>query len=121
MEHELSAIYDITHGLGLAILTPKWMEYCLNENTVSKYYQFGCNVFGLDASLEPMEVAKKSIALVEEFLFRTLGLKSRLSEIEIDDSNFDVMAAKAVRLGDLANAFVPLDKDDVANIFKMCL
>lgn len=121
MEHELSAIYDITHGLGLAILTPKWMEYCLNETTVSKYYQFGCNVFGLDASLEPMEVAKKSIALVEEFLFRTLGLKSRLSEIEIDDSNFDVMAAKAVRLGDLANAFVPLDKDDVANIFKMCL
>lgn len=121
IEHELSAIYDITHGLGLAILTPKWMEYCLNETTVSKYYQFGCSVFGLDASLEPMEVAKKSIALVEEFLFRTLGLKSRLSEIEIDDSNFEVMAAKAVRLGDLGNAFVPLDKNDVINIFKMCL
>ena len=49
------------------------------------------------------------------------GLKSRLSEIEIDDSNFEVMAAKAVRLGDLGNAFVPLDKNDVINIFKMCL
>ncbi len=121
IEHELSAIYDITHGLGLAILTPKWLEYCLNETTVSKYYQFGCSVFGLDASLEPMEVAKKSIALVEEFLFRTLGLKSRLSEIEIDDSNFEVMAAKAVRLGNLGKAFVPLDKNDVINIFKMCL
>lgn len=54
-------------------------------------------------------------------VFRTLGLKSRLSEIEIDDSNFDVMAAKAVRLGDLGNAFVLLDKNDVVNIFKMCL
>ena len=41
MEHELSAIYDITHGLGLAILTPKWMEYCLNETTVSKHCQSG--------------------------------------------------------------------------------
>lgn len=59
--------------------------------------------------------------IVEEFLFRTLGLKSRLSEIEIDDSNFEVMAAKAVRLGNLGNAFVPLDKNDVINIFKMCL
>ena len=36
MEHELSAIYDITHGLGLAILTPRWMKYCLDETTVSK-------------------------------------------------------------------------------------
>ncbi|HPJ03646.1 MAG TPA: iron-containing alcohol dehydrogenase, partial [Candidatus Limiplasma sp.] len=40
MEHELSAIYDITHGLGLAILTPRWMAYCLDNTTVSKYYQF---------------------------------------------------------------------------------
>ena len=40
MEHEVSAIYDITHGLGLAILTPRWMEYCLDESTVSKYVQF---------------------------------------------------------------------------------
>lgn len=40
MEHELSAIYDITHGLGLAILTPRWMKYCLDETTVSKYVDF---------------------------------------------------------------------------------
>ncbi len=48
MEHELSAYYDITHGLGLAILTPRRMEYTLDETTVSKFYQFGCNVFGID-------------------------------------------------------------------------
>lgn len=39
MEHELSAFYDITHGLGLAILTPRWLEYTLDETTVSKFYQ----------------------------------------------------------------------------------
>lgn len=36
MEHELSAYYDITHGVGLAILTPRWMRYILNEHTVEK-------------------------------------------------------------------------------------
>lgn len=120
MEHELSAIYDITHGLGLAILTPRWMEYTLDETTVSKFYQFGCNVFGVDASKEPMEVAKESIELVKKFLYETLGLKSSLSELGIDDKNFEVMAEKAVQ-GGLAYAFKPLNKEDVVHIFKMCL
>ena len=61
IEHELSAIYDITHGLGLAILTPRWLEYCLDETTVSKYVQFGVNVFGIDAAKKPMDIAKESV------------------------------------------------------------
>jgi len=76
MEHELSAIYDITHGLGLAILTPRWLEYCLDENTVGKYYQFGTNVFGIDPKIEPMTVARKSIDMLSEFFFDTLGLEA---------------------------------------------
>ena len=91
MEHELSAIYDITHGLGLAILTPRWMEYTLDETTVSKFYQFGVNVFDIDASLSQMEVAKKAIERVRGFLFETLGLKSTFTEIGIDDTNFAIM------------------------------
>jgi len=121
MEHELSAIYDITHGLGLAILAPRWMEYTLDETTVSKFYQFGCNVFGIDASLPQMEVAKKSIELVKEFLYKTLGLQSTFTEINIDSSNFEIMAKKAVVGGGLAYAFKPLSEEDVVNIFKMCL
>lgn len=121
MEHELSAIYDITHGLGLAILTPRWMEYTLDETTVSKFYQFGCNVFGIDPKLDPMDVAKKSIEMVSEFLFNTLELQNTFTEIGIDTSNFEVMASKAVTLGGLAYAFKPLNEDDVVNIFKMCL
>jgi alcohol dehydrogenase YqhD (iron-dependent ADH family) len=87
MEHELSAFYDITHGLGLAILTPRWLEYTLNENTVSKFYQFGVNVFGIDGSLPQLEVAKRSIDLLKEFFFETLGLQSTLTEIGIDDDD----------------------------------
>ena len=68
MEHQLSAYYDITHGLGLAILTPRWMEYCLDETTVSKFRQFGVNVFGIDSSLAPMDIARKAIKLLGDFL-----------------------------------------------------
>jgi len=120
MEHELSAIYDITHGLGLAILTPHWLEYTLDETTVSKFYQFGTNVFGIDAGMEPMEVAKKSIELVKEFLFNTLDLNSTFTEIGIDESNFAVMAKKAC-MGGVLPGFKPLNQKDIENIFRMCL
>lgn len=120
MEHELSAIYDITHGLGLAILTPHWMEYTLDETTVSKFYQFGTNVFGIDNRMDPMEVAKKSIELVKDFLFTKLGLKSTFTQIGIDESNFAVMAKKAC-MGGVLPAFKPLNQQDIENIFRMCL
>ena len=120
IEHEVSAIYDITHGLGLAILTPRWMEYCLDETTVSKYYQFGCNVFGLEPKMEPMEVAKKSIELLSDFLYNTLGLKSTFTELGIDDKNFKIMAEKSVEIGGLKYAFKALTKEDVVKIFEMC-
>ena len=120
MEHEISAIYDITHGLGLAILTPRWLGYTLDDTTVSKFYQFGCNVFGIDPKLDPMEVAKKSIEMVSEFLFKTLELKSSFKEIGIDDSNFSIMAKKACG-NSVLPAFKPLNQEDIKNIFKMCL
>jgi len=120
MEHELSAIYDITHGLGLAILTPRWMAYCLDNTTVSKYYQFGTNVFGIDPSLDPMTVAKQSIEKLSEFLFDTLGLSRTFTEAGIQESAFPVMARKACG-GKILYGFKPLAQEDIENIFRMCL
>jgi hypothetical protein len=120
MEHELSAYYDITHGLGLAILTPRWMEYTLDETTVSKFYQFGCNVFDLDKNLDPMIVAKESIQRLSDFFFKTLGLQSTLSEIGIDDSKFSLMAQKAC-YGGVLPGFKDLNQQDIENIFRMSL
>ncbi len=120
MEHELSAIYDITHGLGLAILTPRWMEYCLDETTVSKYVQFGVNVFGIDASLEPMAIAKQSIEKLSNFFFDTLGLKRTFTEVGIKAEDFPVMAKKACGDGILPG-FKPLAQKDIEKIFEMCL
>jgi len=121
IEHELSAFYDITHGLGLAILTPRWLEYTLHENTVSKFYQFGVNVFGIDGSLPQLEVAKRSIDLLKKFFFETLGLQSTLTGIGIDDRNFEIMAKKAAKLGVTKWAFQPLAAEDIEKILKMCL
>lgn len=120
MEHELSAVYDITHGLGLAILTPRWLEYCLDETTVSKYVQFGTNVFGIDASLEPMEIAKKSIEALSDFLFNTLGLDDTFTKVGIKKEDFEVMARKACG-NDVINGFKPLAQKDVEAIYEMCL
>lgn len=120
MEHELSAIYDITHGLGLAILTPRWMEYCLDETTVAKYVQFGVNVFGIDPEQEPMAIARQSIEKLSEFLFDTLELKRTFTEVDIWADDFPVMARKACA-DNVLPGFKPLAQQDIETIFEMCL
>lgn len=120
MEHELSAIYDITHGLGLAILTPRWMEYCLSDKTVDKYVQFATNVFGVDASLPKMDIAREGIRLLSEFFFQTLGLQSAFGQVGISEDDFPTMARKACG-GNVLNGFIPLRQHDIEQIFKMCL
>lgn len=121
IEHELSAFYDITHGLGLAIVTPRWLKYCLDKTTVKKYRQFGVNVFGLNPTLKDAEIAEKSIALLEEFFFKTLGLKSTLTELDIDDTHIKTMSEKAVLNGGTMHAFKPLSATDIEQILRMCL
>lgn len=120
MEHELSAFYDITHGLGLAIVAPRWMEYCLDENTVSKYVQYGVNVFGIDPSLPPMEIARKSIEMTADFFYGTLGLDDTLTKIGIGEEHLEAMSKKACK-GGVIRGFKPLTPEDVLKIFKMCL
>ena len=121
IEHELSAFYDITHGLGLAILTPRWMEYVLSEKTVHKFYDLGVNVFDIDKNLDQMEVAKKAIEKVKEFFFDTLGLDSNLKDIDIDEKYFDQMSKKACGKNGKINGFVELHPEDVKKIYQMCL
>lgn len=120
IEHELSAFYDITHGLGLAILTPRWMRYVLDETTAPKFKQYGVQVWGLDDTLSDMEVATLAIAKTEEFLFDTLGLSRTLTEIGIDATHFEVMAQKACG-GTVLAGFKVLTAEDIKRIYEMCL
>lgn len=120
IEHELSAVYDITHGLGLAILTPRWMKYVLDNTTVNRFYEYGVNVFDIDPSLDKMEVAEKSIELTETFLHQTLNLPNSLKDLGIDESHIAAMAKNTCKNGILPG-FKPLSQTDVEAILKMSL
>ncbi len=120
IEHELSAFYDITHGVGLAILTPNWMEFVLNEDTLEKFYEFGVNVWDIEKSLDKKEVANLSIEKTRNY-FKKLGIPERLRDIGIGNEKFEIMAKKAVKFGDLKYAYVSLNKEDVISIFKASL
>ena len=120
MEHELSAFYDITHGLGLAILTPRWMEYILDEGTAPQLKRFGTRIFGVDESLSDMEGAKEAINRLSKFLYQDLNLQSRLSDLGIDDGHFAEMAQKACN-GGIMKSIKDLTPNDVEAIFRMCL
>lgn len=119
MEHELSAFYDITHGIGLAILTPNWMKHILNDKTVDQFAQYGVNVWGIDAGLDKFEIANKAIQNTRDY-FNELGIPSTLREVGIGEEKLEIMAKKAATMG-IDHGFVPLSANDVLAIFKASL
>lgn len=120
MEHELSAYYDITHGHGLAILTPRWLTYILDETTAPAIYRLGVKVFDVPEGMEAVEGAKQAINAVSKFCFETLGLKSTLSDLHIDATYFGDMARHAC-MGGVITGPMELHSDDVQKIYEMCL
>lgn len=120
MEHELSAFYDITHGVGLAILTPAWMRYVLDEKSVDKFVDYAHNVWDIPRGGDKFEIANKAIDLTAKFFFETLGIEKTLAEVGIGTENLEKMAEKAAHPG-LLNAYRPLKKEDVLEIYKACL
>ncbi|MDF2505864.1 iron-containing alcohol dehydrogenase [Clostridium sp.] len=119
MEHELSAYYDITHGVGLAILTPYWMKYILDDSTVDKFVEFGVNVWNIDSSKDKYDIANTAINKTREY-FDLLGISSRLSEVGIKEDKLEEMAKQSVRKGKIGS-LKPIDYEDVLNIFKAAL
>ena len=120
IEHEVSAIYDISHGAGLAVLFPNWMKFTLDDDTLPKFLEYAQNVWNIDPeSGNDFELAMEAIQRTSDF-FKNLKMPSTLDEFKIDDSRLDEMAEKAVVFGDLGS-FRKLGKDDVLEILKMSL
>ncbi|MDD6043100.1 MAG: iron-containing alcohol dehydrogenase [Eubacteriaceae bacterium] len=116
IEHELSAFYDITHGEGLAILTPAWMEHVLSEETLPMFVDFAKNVWGLSGD-DDWKLAQAGIDELKKFFFETMGIPANLRAVGInDDKNFEIMAEKAEK--GCIGAFVDLKKEDIIEIFK---
>ncbi len=117
MEHALSAYYDVTHGVGLAILTPVWMEYILNDDTVQMFAEYGWNVWHLDRNADAMTTAKEAIAKTREF-FASLNIPMTLRELNIPEDMLETMAKSAPKGGDTIRGVVPLHWTDVLEIYK---
>ncbi|APB31095.1 iron-containing alcohol dehydrogenase [Vagococcus teuberi] len=121
MEHELSAYYDITHGIGLAILTPRWMEHVLNDDTVERFALYGHRVFDLEVNDDLYITAKEAIKLTYD-TFVDWGVPMTLPEVGIDESLLEEMAEQAVHHSNISTkAYVPLSVEDVLKIYTNSL
>ncbi|QBD86495.1 iron-containing alcohol dehydrogenase [Clostridium tetani] len=117
IEHELSAFYDITHGIGLAILTPYWMEYVLDDSTLDNFVEYGVNVWNINDKEDKYNIANKSIEKTREY-FVSLGIPSTLKEVGIEEEKLAEMAKAATRRG-AVGGFRPLKEEDVLKIYKL--
>lgn len=119
MEHELSAYYDITHGIGLAILTPPWLKYCLNEKTAPKIARFGHRVFDLEDTGNTMADADKAIKTLHNFFKNSMEIPMTLREVGIDDTALEEMAEAAAKHKDNEiDGFVKLGASDILEIYR---
>ncbi|GAA0180402.1 iron-containing alcohol dehydrogenase [Clostridium sediminicola] len=119
IEHEISALYDITHGAGMAIIFPAWMKYVKNVN-IDRFVQLATRVFGVENENNKEIVVEKGIACLEEF-FKSLGLKITLTEAGIPVDRFEEMEIKAIGNSDHIGNFKQLKKGDIVEILKLAI
>ncbi|MEK3951029.1 iron-containing alcohol dehydrogenase [Paenibacillus sp. FSL H7-0703] len=119
IEHAVSAVYDIPHGGGLAILFPNWMKHNLHVKP-ERFKQLAVNVFHVNPEgKSDEEVALEGIQALRDF-WNSIGAPSRLADYDIDASQIDVMAEKAVKFGSFGG-FNKLNREDVVEIYKASL
>ncbi len=123
IEHELSALYDCAHGAGLAVVFPAWMTYTMKHD-VSRFAQLAVRVWGCQMDFaNPEATAKAGINALKRF-FKSIGLPSNFKELGAREDDIDRMAQTACfgngRQGTIGG-FLKLNKDDVANIYRLMI
>ncbi|MYL38528.1 iron-containing alcohol dehydrogenase [Halobacillus litoralis] len=117
IEHAVSAVYDIPHAGGLAILFPNWMKHNLEVN-VSRFARLGEKVFGVETEgKSEREVAEEGIQELRKF-WTSLGAPQTLADYDIGDDKFDVIVDRAMKRGPFGN-FNKLHEEDVQEILEM--
>ncbi len=118
MEHPLSGYYDISHGLGVAVLMPAWLKYIFSDETVPRMADMGRNVFGLSAELSDRDCAREAIVALEEFL-TGIGCPLTLWDLGITEDRYFTEMAKQASIR-TPNSFIPLTSEDVEKIYRSC-
>ncbi len=121
LEMELSAIYDIAHGAGLAIIYPAWMRY-VYKHDLERFALFANKVFDIEVNKNNLEeTALKGIDALENF-YKVIKMPTRLHEVDIDNTHFEEMADKLLSSGNKTiGNFVKLNKEDMINIYNLAL
>ncbi|HHU49160.1 MAG: iron-containing alcohol dehydrogenase [Caldicoprobacterales bacterium] len=119
IEHELSALYDVAHGAGLAVVFPAWMKYVYRRN-VPRFVQFAVRVWNVEQDFHnPERTALKGIEKTKEF-FASIGLPVTLEQLGIKDDRLEEMADRCTKGNTVTKGFfVKLDKDDIVEIYKL--
>lgn len=119
LSHELSGMYDATHGAALAVAFPAWMTY-VYKHDVQRFCRFAVEVMGVEMDFfHPEETALKGIAALRAF-FKSIGMPTTLSELGVPEDKLDVLADKVKRSADgTTGQFVKLTRDDCLNIYQL--
>ena len=118
LEHELSGLYDVAHGAGLAVIMPSWMEYVYKHN-VLRFCQMATRVFGCQMNFENPEVtALEGIHRFRSFL-HSIGMPINFAELGAKEEDIPVLVEK-IGIGDgKFGGFMELDRNDVTEIYRI--
>ncbi|MFD2922758.1 iron-containing alcohol dehydrogenase [Halobacillus naozhouensis] len=117
IEHAVSAVYDIPHAGGLAILFPNWMKHNLGVDE-DRFVRLATKVFSIDSEgKSDRQIAEEGIDALQQF-WTSIGAPERLADYDIDDQNFDLIVDRAMKRGPFGN-FSTLEASDVESILEM--
>lgn len=121
IEHELSALYDVAHGAGLAVVMPNFMRYTLDHD-VSRYAQFAVRVFDCDPDFHDLrKTALEGIERLSQFL-KSIGMPLTFAEIGAREADIPLLVSKVRRNNqDSVGYFMPLSSADVEAVYRLCL
>ena len=118
LEHEISAIYGVTHGAGLSVIFPAWMTWMVEHN-VGKIAQYAVRVWGVPESEDKKAVALEGIGKLKAF-FSSLGLPVTFKELGVENPDVDRLADSLHRKkGELVGNYVKLTKQDSKEIYHL--
>jgi hypothetical protein len=120
LEHELSGLYDVTHGAGLAVMFPAYMRYAVDVD-VERFRRLAVRVWNVpDSPEDPRGVALAGIRSMEKF-FREIGMPVRFAEIGAKEEDIDLLTEKlfAGRKGETFGAFCPLSREDAKKVYLL--
>ena len=115
IEHALSGYFDITHGAGLAIITPRWMKEILSNKTLERFVTLGIRLFNLDSNMDKEEMANKVIDNFYQF-FLSIGIPMHLKELGVDENRIEEMAKHILEHDSTLGEFMYVELDEAALI-----